>query len=191
MYKKTKQNETKRNKTKQNKTKQNKTKQNKTKQNKTKQNKTKQNKNKQTKKTNKQPISSLSYRFILTVHDLIKTNFLDSIVHRYLTSLSGLARSAAPEVIHIPHLLHIKSIYQLYLERHVGAHLSSRSKVDPTDNPALDSRIKREGKWSKSRSCLFVHTVKIRSTGLIIISHLRKRKRCWPDPLQMRLLRAG
>ena len=174
MYKK--QNKTKQNKTKQNKTKQNKTKQNKTKQNKTKQNKTKQ---KQTnKQTKKQPISSLSHRFILTVHDLIKTNFLDSIVHRYLKSLSGLARSAAPEVIHIPHLLHIKSIYQLYLERHVGTHLFSRSKVDPTVNPALDSRIEREGKWSKSRSCLFVHTVKIRSTGLIIISHLRKRKLC-------------
>ena len=72
-------------------------------------------------------------RFILMVHDVTKTNLLalDSIVHRYVKSWSGFAKSAAPEVIHIPYLLDIKSIYQLYLECHIGAHLSSRSKADP------------------------------------------------------------
>ena len=50
-------------------------------------------------------------------------------------------------------------------------------------NPVLRGRV------SGKRCFLFLHTVKIRSTGLIILSHLRKRKLCWP--LKMRLLRAG
>ena len=50
--------------------------------------------------------------FILTVHDITKTNLLilNSIVHKYIKSWCGLAKSAAPEVIHIPHLLE-KSVY--------------------------------------------------------------------------------
>ena len=122
--------------------------------------------------------ASSCHPLILTVHDVTKTNLLalDSIVHRYVKSWSGLARSAAPEIIHIPHLLDIKSIYQLYLECHVGAHLSTRSKVDP--KLILLSTPVLRGIVNGQRSVLFLHTVKIRSTGLIILGHLRKRKLC-------------
>ena len=97
-----------------------------------------------------------SCRFILTVHDLTKTHLhaLDSIVHKYLKSWSGLAHSGATEMFHIPHLLDIKSVYQLYLESHATAHLSSRAKADPKVNIALDSRLEREGNWTRKFSTI-------------------------------------
>jgi hypothetical protein len=97
-----------------------------------------------------------SCRFILTVHDLTKTHLLalDSIVHKYIKSWSGLAHSAATEIFHIPHLLDIKSVYQLYLESHATAHLSSRAKADPKVNIALDSRLEREGNWTRKFSTI-------------------------------------
>jgi hypothetical protein len=52
----------------------------------------------------------------------------------------------------MPHLTDIKSLYQLYLETHVSAHLSSRTKADHKVNNALDSRLEREKSWSKKFS---------------------------------------
>ena len=49
-----------------------------------------------------------------------------------IKSYGGLGRSAAPEVIHIPHIPHlldIKSISQLYLECHLGARLLLRTRA--------------------------------------------------------------
>ena len=109
-----------------------------------------------------------SCRFILTVQNVTKTNLLalDSTVHRNVKSWSELARSEALEVIHIPYLLDIKSIYQDE-KRTPGLILI------PT--PAFRGRINGQ------KSFLFLH----------IVNHLRKRKLWWPDPLKMRLLRAG
>ena len=64
----------------------------------------------------------------------------------------GLARCAAPQVFHIPHFTDMKSIYQLYLESHTSAHLSSRIKADTKVNIAIDSCLEREKGWSKKFS---------------------------------------
>ena len=95
-----------------------------------------------------------SCRFLLTVHDITKTHLLalDSTVHRYLKKWIGLPRSASPGFFHIPLLTDVKSVYQIYLEAHSSAYLSSRLKGDGKVNNALDSRLARETEWSKKFS---------------------------------------
>ena len=93
-----------------------------------------------------------SCRFILTVHDITKTNLLalDSLAHRYMKKWIGLPRSATPGVLHIPHLTDVKSIYQVYLEAYTSAYLSSRLKGRLKVNIALDSKLENESSWSKN-----------------------------------------
>ena len=88
-------------------------------------------------------------RFLLTVHELSKTNLtkLDALTHRYLKLWAGLPRCAATEVFHLPIFLDIPSVTQTYLQSHTTAYASSRIKADTTVQAALDSKLEREAKW--------------------------------------------
>ena len=120
-----------------------------------------------------------SCRFLLTVHDITKTNLLalDSIVHRYLKNWIGLPRSATPGILHIPHLTDIKSIRQVYLEAHSAAYMSSRLKGDEYVNNALDSKLDRESEWVRkfSITCYAESKFQVCNESAITSSHKKKK----------------
>lgn len=93
-------------------------------------------------------------RFLLTVHEISKTNLtkLDSLSHRYLKSWAGLPQCAATEIFHLPIFLDIPTVTQIYLQSHSTAHASSRIKADETVQAALDSKLEREAKWIRKFS---------------------------------------
>ncbi len=95
-------------------------------------------------------------RFILTVHELTKTNLrrLDTHVNQYLKKWSGLPRSATPAILHTDQFYSIKSIQELYEECHTIAYTSTKIKGDDIVNHALDTKLQREQSWSSKHSTI-------------------------------------
>ena len=93
-------------------------------------------------------------RFILTIHNLTKTNItcLEALCHKYLKSWSGIARCGNTDIIHSNRYLNILSISELYDQCQTTAHISSRAKGDKLVNAALDSRLNHELEWSRKLS---------------------------------------
>ena len=54
----------------------------------------------------------------------------------------------------MPSGLNIKTIYDLYMECHTVAYISSRSKADEKVNHCLDSQLNREKEWTRKSSAI-------------------------------------
>ena len=95
-----------------------------------------------------------SLRFLLTVHDLTATSrrSLDSLCDKYLKKWTGVARSGTNIILHSSKALNIPTIQELYRECHALSHSSARIQGDTAVNAMLDSKIAREGEWTRKTS---------------------------------------
>ncbi len=95
-------------------------------------------------------------RFILTVHELSKTNLtrLDTYVNQQLKKWCGLPRCATPTVLHLDQFYAIKSIPELYEECHSIAFTSTKVKGDSLVNHAMETKLEREQTWSNKQSTI-------------------------------------
>ena len=95
-----------------------------------------------------------SIRFLLTVHELTKTdqNKLDALCTKFVKKWCGLSPCATNSIIHMKAGLNIMSIPHIYSLSHSLAHSRTRILGDTKVNHALDSKITRESQWSNKKS---------------------------------------
>ena len=95
-----------------------------------------------------------SVRFILTVHDLTKTDQtkLDALCTKYVKKWTGLPPCATNSIVHMKTGLDIMSIPHVYSLSHSLAHSRTRLQGDAKVNHALDCKIQRESQWFKKKS---------------------------------------
>ena len=95
-----------------------------------------------------------SVRFILTIHDLTKSDLkhLDVFTDKYVKKWTGVPPSATNAMIHMKAGLDIPSITQLYRLTHCLAHCRTRLQGDDKVNHALDIKLTRESRWTKKQS---------------------------------------
>ena len=95
-----------------------------------------------------------SIRFLLTVHDITKTDLqkLDNLCHKYLKKWAGLPPCATNSVFHLKNALDIPSVTSVYDEAHYVAHTDARLKSDTIVNHSLDSKIDRESNFTRKQS---------------------------------------
>ena len=95
-----------------------------------------------------------SIRFILTVHDMTKTDLkkLDNFCHKYMKKWAGLPPCATNSIFHLKSALDIPSVTSVYEEAHFVNHADARLKSDNLVNHALDSRYDREKDYTRKHS---------------------------------------
>ena len=98
-----------------------------------------------------------SLRYHLSVHDMHNTHLdlLDNVVKKYLKIwLNFPSRGVTHAGIYHPYLLRVKEPSQLYAEGHASNLVLMRMKGDETVNACIDSKIEREGNWSRKSSTI-------------------------------------
>ena len=95
-----------------------------------------------------------SIRFLLTVHDITKTDLqkLDNFCHKYMKKWAGIPPCATNSVFHLKNALDIPSVTSVYDEAHYVAHTDARLKSDGSVNHAIDSKIDRESDYTRKQS---------------------------------------
>ena len=95
-----------------------------------------------------------SYRFLLSVHDLTKSQIadLEALSHSYLKRWLGLPRGASWALVHDVHGMNVKSIDHLYKEARSLTLSHIRFFSDDRVRHALNSKEDREAKWCKKFS---------------------------------------
>ncbi len=121
-------------------------------------------------------------RFILTVHELIKTNIdkLEAKCTKFFKSWVGLPCFTTPGVLHIPPFTDIPTIRSLYLQSHATAYASSCIKTVDKVNAALDSKVECEEVWQRKFSTLIYCENKLKNvtdTIDLTVQNLQKVKK--------------
>ena len=94
-------------------------------------------------------------RYYMNVHFIHKTHMeqLDSIARKYLKIWLKIPTHGVTDAsIFHPFMLSVKAPSQLYKETHASSYAMLRMKGDIVVNQALDSRLEREGTWTKKSS---------------------------------------
>ena len=96
-----------------------------------------------------------SLQFHFTVHNIHQTHLdiMDNLAKKFLKSwLSFPKRGASDLGIFHPQLLGIKYPSQVYMESHMGNHISLQLSKDPLVKEATACQLEREGAWTKKSS---------------------------------------
>ena len=96
-----------------------------------------------------------SLQFHFTVHNIHQTHLdkLDISAKKFLKSWLGFPKRGATDLgIFHPQLLGIKYPSQVYLESHMGNHISLQLSKDPLVREANACQLEREGAWTKKSS---------------------------------------
>ena len=95
-----------------------------------------------------------SIRFIMTIHDLTKSdlNKLDVFTDKYVKMWSSLPPSATNAVIHMQTGMNIPTISHLHRLSHCLAHSRTRILGDEKVNHALTIKLGRESMWTNKHS---------------------------------------
>ena len=96
-----------------------------------------------------------SLQFHFTVHNIHQTHLdkLDHLAKKFLKSWLAFPKRGATDLgIFHPQLLGIKYPSQVYLESHMGNHISLQLSKDPLVREANACQLEREGAWTKKSS---------------------------------------
>lgn len=95
-----------------------------------------------------------SLRYFLTVYDLNKTHLqnIDTLCDGYVKKWCGLPKCATNAMLHMQATLDIPTVAFTHLESKATAITNTRVKGDSLVNAALDSKLEREGSWSRKWS---------------------------------------
>ena len=95
-----------------------------------------------------------SKRFLLTIHTITDTHLklLDTLTDKAIKRWSGIPPSATNAIIHMDQGLGVKSISELYMERHTVSHTRTRLKGNLTVNAAINATLERESEFTHKKS---------------------------------------
>ena len=106
-------------------------------------------------------------RFILSIHDLTKTDLkgLDALTNRYLKSWLGMPQGGSFLPVHSGHGMDVKSVSHLYKESRSLDIIRALTRGDHTVQTTVRAKVQREQRWTR-KSAISVRAAEIAGTIL-------------------------